>query len=127
MRRLWRPALLLVVAAVLIGWGLQIDPDRPTCGSTPMTPQMVCATDGRGGPEQRDYGEMVAEARAWQIGTPVAGTLLGVAGTTWLVVLVRRRKAPPAPVSPWGTSPDPGSPITPVRHRPDAPPPSRHG
>jgi hypothetical protein len=112
-RDVWKPILLLVVAAVLFGWGLQIDPDRPRCGPTPMTPEMVCSTQGKGGPQQRDYAQMVTEARAWQVGLPLAGGVLAVAGITWLVVLVRRRNQPPQPVSPWD---GPGSPVTPVRH-----------
>lgn len=120
-RDLWKPVLLLIAGAVLIGWGLQIDPGRPTCGATPMTPDMVCSTDGRGGPLQRDHAQMVAEARAWRWGTQVAGGALAVVALARSIVLVRRRPPAPQPVSPWGVAVGPGSPVTPIRQDPQWP------
>lgn len=107
MREIWKPLVLLVVAAGLIGWALQLDPEHPRCGNVEMQPAMVCETQSRGAPRQRTYAEMRDSARAWQLGAPIAGTMLGLTGLAWIGFLVaqRRRATPPGPAAPVGPPP----------------------
>lgn len=109
MREIWKPVVLLIVAVALVSFGATRDPDHPTCGGVPLTPGTICETEVKGTPQQRTYSEVVAQTRAWQIGAPIAGGVIALAGAGWIALLLRRRRLLLAstPDPPTGSEPAP--------------------
>ena len=111
---IWKPALVVVIGLVLVGYGLSIDPNAPACGSTPMEPGQICETTSKGVPRKQSYEDMVAEGQQKRLGFPIGGGVVALAGIAWGVLMVVRRRgagaakgtpgaavaAPPTPAPP---------------------------
>lgn len=94
MREIWKPLIVVLAAIGLIGWGIANDPSDPRCGDQSMRPDMLCEVNVKGTVHHRTHDEIVAQTRAWRIGAPIAGVVVGLLGAAWLVVSVRREPAP---------------------------------
>ncbi|NNG21369.1 hypothetical protein HJ590_17775 [Naumannella sp. ID2617S] len=91
---IWQPVLVLVVGLVLVGYGLSIDPGRPTCGSTAMSPGQICETTSKGVPRKQNYDELSAEAQKSRLWFPIGGGVVALAGIGWGVLMLVRRGRP---------------------------------
>ncbi|MDO5501107.1 MAG: hypothetical protein Q4F67_15645 [Propionibacteriaceae bacterium] len=126
MRVLWKPAVLLIAGMALIVFGLTRAVE-PRCGDVVLRPGMVCEVVVKGAPEQRTYAELAAEARAWRVGAPSVGGVLGAGAVIWTVLLlaqgkiIARRTPEGDEVPDAGEVPD-AAPPDPVVHLPSPPP-----
>ena len=77
---LWKPALVVLIGAVLIGYGFGIDPTEPDCNSAPLAPGQICEVTVKGATVRQGYDDLVAQGRTRRLGFPIGGGVVVLAG-----------------------------------------------